>query len=139
MTDTKYYSELVKKALELLQDDEIFVEAVDELDSWNGFADGYRVFSMDELDELYYDCKATKLLNDICWGEFDLRDNYFADTIYGLVSLDDKAAYYRDHTTPEEVFDELKENYYHLSLNSDLEEIFDELDNYSEDEEESEE
>ena len=40
------YEELVENAIEMLdQDADLFCEMVDELDSWNGFADGFRVFN----------------------------------------------------------------------------------------------
>lgn len=36
------YSKMVEMALEMLKDDDLFVEMVNELDSWNGFTDGFR-------------------------------------------------------------------------------------------------
>ena len=90
----KNYDELVENAIEMLENDgELFVDMIDELDSWDGFADGYRVYSMDEIDELFYDCKVSEFLSKLADG-FDLNEDYFADTIYGLESIADKEDYY---------------------------------------------
>ena len=57
------YEEMMNKAVEMLKEnDELFVDMVNELDSWNGFADGYRGFPMDELDELFGQMKLTDFL-----------------------------------------------------------------------------
>lgn len=134
------YEELVKKAIEMLKEDEdLFVSMVDELDSWNGFADGYRVYNMYELDDLFCDCKVSDFLSKI-GSHFDLSDDYFADTIWGLESTDDKYTYYLDNTTEEEVFDNILECYTHLYFDDkDFEDLIEQIADYDEEDEEDEE
>ena len=133
----KTYEEMMTTALEMLENDgDLFVEMIDELDSWDGFADGYKVYSMDELDELFYDCKVSEFLSKLADG-FDLNDDYFADTIYGLESIADKEDYYRDNFDCGDVLDNVINNYNHLYISdSDFDELIDAIVNYSEDDEE---
>ena len=100
------YDELIKAAIAMLEDDaDLFCELVDELDSYMGLADGFRVFGMYELNDLYYGRPATDLLNDIDGNHFNLSDEYFVDTIYGLRSTDDKYTEYRDNIDEGELQD----------------------------------
>lgn len=126
------YEELVKDAITMLEDDaDLFCEMVDELDSWNGFADGFRVFDMYMLDELYHGSPVSKLLEDIGDNHFDLGDEYFVDTIWGLRSIDDKYEEYSDNVTAEELFDNLLENYSNIDLRyTAFAELMDEIYNY---------
>lgn len=101
-------------ALEKLEEDDIFVEAVKELCSWNGFVEE-ECFPMNELDELYGHMNLGDFLNHIT-SDFDHNDNYFFETIYGLESCDDEAEHYRDCVTNEEVLNELIDYYNHISL-----------------------
>lgn len=133
----KTYEEMMTTALEMLENDgDLFVEMIDELDSWDGFADGYKVYSMDELDELFYDCKVSEFLSKLADG-FDLNDDYFADTIYGLESIADKEDYYRDNFDCGDVLDNVINNYNHLYISdSDFDELIDAIVNYSEEDDE---
>ena len=46
--------EMKREAIETLRNnDEIFIDMVNELDSWNGYADGFRCYPMYELDDLF--------------------------------------------------------------------------------------
>lgn len=110
--DRKRY--VYDSALEYLEDDDVLVEAVKELCSWDGFIEE-ECFSMDELDELYGHMKLGDFLNHIS-SDFNYSDNYFYETIYGLESCDDEAEHYRDCTTNEEVLDALIDNYGHVSI-----------------------
>lgn len=102
-------------ALEQLKcDDDILVEAVKELCSWNGFIDE-ECFSMCELDELYGHMKLGDFLNHIT-SDFDYNDDYFYESVWGLESCDDEAEHYRDCVTNEEVLDALIDEYNHVSL-----------------------
>ena len=133
----KTYEEMMTTALEMLENDgDLFVDMIDELDSWDGFADGYKVYSMDELDELFYDCKVSEFLSKLADG-FDLNDDYFADTIYGLESIADKEDYYRDNFDCGYVLDNVINNYNHLYISdSDFDELIDAIVNYSEEDDE---
>lgn len=139
------FEELEAKAIEIIDnDDDIFVECVDELDSYNGFADGWRAYDMAELDDLFCGCSLSEFLEKIT-SDFDIRDNYFCDTIWGIESCDDKAEYYRDHTTAEEILENFYNEYqfgHVTAYDSELEEILDKMQEAEQreaDEEESEE
>lgn len=101
-------------ALEKLEEDDIFVEAVKELCSYNSFVEE-ECFSMDELKELYGHMKLGDFLNYIT-NDFNYNDNYFFESIYGLKSCDDEAEHYRDCVTNEEVLNELINCYNNVSL-----------------------
>ncbi len=134
----KKYDELVNQAIdELTNNDDLFAACVDELDGWNSFADGYRCYNMFEIDDLFSDCKVSEFLDKLA-NDFNHTDNYFCDTIWGISSTDDKAGFYRDNTTPEEVFDALLDNLCHINLNwidSDFNDLMNDIDNYSEEDE----
>lgn len=136
----KTLEDLRNEAIEMLEnDDELFCNMVEELDSWNGYADGYRAYEMGELDEQYYDCPASKIINDLT-EDFSINDNYFYFSIYGLESCDDKSELYRDNTTEDEVLDAVLDYYPHLYFSdSDFKDLIEEIDNYDEDDEDEEE
>lgn len=114
---------IAKEALQ--NDDDLFVSCVDELDSWNGYADGFRAYDMSELDDLHYGMKLSDFLDKLT-GDFNIRDNYFYYSIYGLESCDDKAELYRDHVDELELLDNLVYRYYDLDLKQ-IDPEFDEI------------
>ena len=122
------FGDKVKKALDMLKaDDDLFTEMVDELDSWDGFADGFRAWEMCCLDDFYCGVKATKLLEDLT-SDFNISDDYFYFTIYGLESTNDKADLYRTHTDAGEVYDNIIKDYEHLNFyNADFAELIGEI------------
>lgn len=138
--ENKKYEELYNKAIEMLDDnDDLFVEMVDELDSYMGFADGFRCYPMDEITDLFYGVSIPDFLDKLT-DDFNHRDNYFVDTIYGLESTDYPADVYHDNCTTDEVLDEVIEHYgfnpKHIWIDdSDFEEIIDELSDLDPDEE----
>lgn len=114
--DRKEY--VVDKLTEYLEDDDdAFVEAVDELIRWNGFID-VEAFPMDEIDEICYGMKPSELIEKMT-SDFDSNDDYFYFSIYGLESCNDKAELYRDETTVEDVVDALIDDGYRLSFGDD--------------------
>lgn len=127
--------ELMNKALEMLEnDDELFVGMVNELDSWNGFADGFRCYPMDELDDLFYGCSLTEFLDKLT-GDFNIRDNYFVDTIYGLESTDYVEDVYRDNVRESYLLEEIIDESDHIYINdSDFEEIIEQIKELDEEE-----
>ena len=133
------YEEMERQAIEMIyEDDNLFCDLVDELDSWNGFADGYKCYPMYEIDELFDGVSISDFLDKLC-GDFCHRDEYFVDTIYGISSTDDRADVYRAHTSAEEIFDNLKDNYYQLNIrwaSGELDDLMKDILNYSEEDEE---
>lgn len=108
-------TEQIAQALDMLSDDELFIECVNELDSWNGFADGFRCYDMCEIDDLYGDMRLSDFL-DLLTGNFSHTDSYFYHTIYGLESTDYIIDVYRDHTDEHEVLDALLDNWPHMDI-----------------------
>lgn len=120
--------ELIDKAIAMLDgNDDIFVQAVNELDSYNGFADGWRCEPMDYLDDYFYDVKPSELLQQLS-SDFDIRDNYFYCGIYGVESTDYPEELYRNNTDSGEVFDELLDHWNSVDIyDSEFCEIMDNL------------
>ena len=122
-------TELKNAALEMLQDDELFVEMVNELDSWNGFADGFRCYPMYEIDELFAGCSVSDFLDKLT-SDFNHTDEYMVDTIYGLSSTDYIEDVYRDNVDDEELLENLIDNFNNLYIsNQDFSEILEALAN----------
>lgn len=134
------YAELMTKALEMIQeDDEIMINLVDELDSWNGYADGFRAYDMCELNDFYCGCDAMKLLDDLT-ADFNKYDDWFYFSIYGLESTDNKAALYRDHIDEGELLDEVIEHFNHIWIpDGEFRDLLESIVNYTEDDEAEEE
>ena len=134
------YAELMKKALEMIkEDDEIMMNLVDELDSWNGYADGFRAYDMYELDDFYCGVSATKLLQDLT-ADFNKYEDWFYFSIYGLESTDDKAALYRDNIDEGELLDDVIGNFNHIWIpDGEFRDLLESIVNYTEDDEAEEE
>lgn len=132
----KKYDVLVNEALEMLKnDDDLFVEMVNELDNWNGYADGFRAYPMDEINDLFCDVKVSDFLDKLAPG-FNLRDDYFVDSIYGIDSTDHIADLYRDNVDEGELLDNIIDNYNHLYFyNDEFKELVEEIVNYDENDE----
>lgn len=122
------YNELMEQALEMLKsDDDLFCEMVEELDSWNGFADGYRCFPMWEIDEFFCDCKVSDFLDKLV-NSFRHTDEFFFDSIYGIDSTNDRTDLYKSNTDEGEVLDNVIKYKNHLYFsNSDFESLLDEI------------
>lgn len=144
--------EIRKELKNLFSDnEELFNEAIEELDSYNGYLGDNRYYHMEDLT----DCIDTSdLWNSLIYRMFYGRDEdnwsldssgnkiykefnpnreYFSYDGYGnLISSDykDYSAYLDDY-----FIDELFDNYYLLNLDIDVEELLDELENVNEEEE----
>lgn len=110
------------RALEILEDDDdAFIDAVQELISWNGFIDT-ECYPMSEIDEICYGMKPSKLIEKMT-SDFNSNDDYFYFSIYGLESTNNIADIYRSNITIDEVLNALEENYNHLYLKGELDDI----------------
>ena len=131
------YGDLREKAIDMLKDsDDLFVVMVNELDSYNGFADGFRAYPMYEIDDLFYGVKIGDFLDKLA-SNFNHTDEYFYDTIYGLESTDSIVDLYRDNVDIDDLLDTLIEDYPHISFEcydggSELEEMVTALDENAE-------
>ena len=110
------FEELYDQAVRELEDnDDLFVYCVEELDNWNGFADGFRCYDMGELDDLYGSMPLSVFLDKIT-KDFNVGDNYFYHSIYGIESCDYKDELYRDNVSESELIDNLISNYDNIDL-----------------------
>lgn len=112
----KNFEELYAQAVDILKDnDDLFMYCIDELDNWNGYADGFRAYYMDELNDFFCGMPATDLLDKLT-ADFNVRDNFFYFSIYGLESCDYKEDLYRDNVDEAELLDNLIEHYDDLDI-----------------------
>lgn len=123
------YEDLRAKALGMLKDnDELFVEMVDELDSYNGFADGFRAYPMWEIDDFYCNTKIGDFL-DMLASDFNHTDEYFYHSTCGIESTDNVVDLYRSNVDEDDLLEQLIEYYPHIFFSdSELEEIVEALD-----------
>ena len=132
--------ETIKKQLKELfeQDEQLFNAAIEELDSYNGYLNDNRYYSMDELNDFYNGTEPINLLqrayfgrdNDTwttdssgkkTYGEFNPNREYFTYNGYGnLVSSD-----YKDYSylLDDYFIDALIENVDNLTLDNEILEI----------------
>jgi hypothetical protein len=95
-----------------------FSRVCEELDSWDGFLDGHRVYSMDELDDILGDKKPSEVLQMVDTPNFDYSDDYFYyDTygtynVYGIRSTNEKD--YFNYVDYSDVFEKLIDDYSHV-------------------------
>jgi hypothetical protein len=129
--------ETIKKQLKELfeQDEQLFNAVIEELDSYNGYLNDNRYYSMDELNEFYRDSEPLELLlrayfgrDDDTWttdssgnkthGEFNPLREYFTYNGYGnLVSSN-----YKDYSylLDDYFLDSLIENAEYLYLDDEI-------------------
>ena len=118
----------------LKRDDDLFVEACTELDSWNGFLGDDRCYSMNDIDDLLCGKKPSEII-DMITKDFDSSCEWFYFSIYGLESCDDIVSHYRDAYYESDVLESLIDNYNHISemTDSDFEIVLEILANGDED------
>lgn len=118
----------------LKRDDDLFVEACEELDSWNGFLGDDRCYNMNDIDDLLYGKKPSEII-DMITKDFDSSCEWFYFSIYGLESCDDIVSHYRDAYYESDVLESLIDNYNHISemTDSDFEIVLEMLANEDED------
>lgn len=131
------------------ENDDVFVETIEELDSYNGYLNDDRYYCMEELDELFQGREVSWILaraffgydEESCtinasgekeYGPFNPCRDYFSFNGYGnLVSAD-----YKDYSCylDDWFIDQLLRYRNHLYLNDDVNELLDELENDDDDE-----
>ena len=147
----------IEKIIAYFEDNEdVFNECIEELDGWNGYLNDDRYYNMDELDDLMHGKSATDLLNMAFFGHdentfhtdshgnkeysaFNPNRDYFTFNGYGnLISSD-----YKDYSAHLdryfiEALEEDRDSIYAIEYNEELSELFDELENEDDGNEESE-
>lgn len=127
-TPQAVYKKRMDRALRMLEHNgELFCDMVDELDSWNGFADGFRCWPMAELDELCYGMSFSKLLDEKT-DDFNLNDSFVYFSIWGIESTDNKLDLYKNNTNAGEVLDNILDYANHLNFpDREFEDLIDEI------------
>lgn len=144
-------TEVIEAIIEYFTENEdVFNDCIEELDSYNGYLGDDRYYCMEELGEFYCDTDPIELLNrayygyaeDACtidqWGtkrhdSFNPNADYFRYNGYGnLVSSNYKD--YSDHLDHYaiEAMEENRNDIYAIDENEELSELFDELENATE-------
>ena len=120
------------------ENEDVFNDCVEELDSYNGYLGDNRYYPMEELDEIYSGTPATEILQRAFFGyddeenshdsSFNPNRDYFYFNGYGnLVSSDTKDyTGYLDEFFIDELIDNRNE-IYAIDDNEELAELFDEL------------
>lgn len=143
--------EAIENILAYFEENEaVFNDCIEELDSYNGYVGDDRYYYMEDLDEIYHDVEATELLRRAFYGydedsytidyrgervhdAFNPNRTYFTFNGYGnLVSADYKDySGFMDHYAIEEMADH--RNYiYTIGDTPELSELFDEYDSAEE-------
>ena len=146
----------LKNIIEYFEENEdVFNDCIEDLDSYNGYLGDDRYYSMDELDELYSGQDATEILmrafygydaetwhtdshGEKEYGPFNPNRDYFTYNGYGnLVSADykDYSAYLGEYDV--ERMAENRGHLWYIDNTPELSELFDELENADQDETEA--
>lgn len=132
------------------ENEEVFNDCMEELDSYNGYLGDDRYYSMDELDELYNGVQPSEILcrafygydsetyttdssGDREYGAFNPNRDYFTYNGYGnLVSADykDYSAYLDEYAV--EAMSENRSDIYTIDNDETLSALFDELEEVEE-------
>ncbi len=121
MLDYETRKEMIKAVLveKLEINDDLFIEACEELDSWNGYLNDDRCYEMNEIDDILYGKKPSEII-DMIDGTFDSSCEWFYFSIYGLESCSSKIDHYKDVVSSNELLEDLISNYANISeLTSD--------------------
>lgn len=125
------------------QNDEAFVNDIEELDSWNGYLGDYHIFDMEELNDIYQDEEPIEILYRSFFGYDDddstpdhkapfnpNREYFYFNGYANLVSTD-----YRDYSDflDDEFVRNIIENESNLDLSDEAQEI---IEKYEDQEEE---
>ena len=111
--------------LEYFEDnEEEFIEVIEELDDYNGYLADDRYYDMDEFDYILSD-KSPSTIVEMLSDDFNICDEYFRFGMYGLESAD-----YRDYSEYMEYWfiDEIIKLRDHLCLSEEVEAIIDSID-----------
>lgn len=143
--------EIREELKQLFEDnEELFNSTIEELDSYNGYLGDDKWYYMNEIDELLFNDSITDILFRAFFGcddtyltdsngrkeysKFNPNRDYFKFDVYGnLISSDYKD--YLDYLDDDFINDLLKNRLY-LSLDTDINDLLDELENAEATEEE---
>ena len=135
-TTKRTAEEITREIIEYFKNnEEIFNDCIEELDSYNGYLGDNKYYLMEDLNEFYINLEPLEILNrayygrdDDTNGEFNPNREYFYYNGYGnLVSSD-----YKDYSLlldnfAIEVMSENRDYIDSIDSNEDLQKLFDEL------------
>lgn len=145
--------EIRQELKDLFEDnEELFNETIEELDSYNGYLGDNRYYFMEDLTDyidtsdlwssliyrMFYgrddDCYITNSQGEKEYSQFNPNRLYFYYNGYGNLILSD----YKDYSNylDDEFIDNLLENYQYLNLDADVKNLLDELENAEQEDEE---
>ena len=81
------------------ENEDIFVAAIEELDTWNGYLGDDRYYDMEMLDEFYHDTEPSELLRRAFYGHDDGAWDYDAhgEKVYGAFNPNRNYFYYNGY------------------------------------------
>lgn len=129
------YEMLIEKAMNMLEnDDDLFLNCVIGLDQWDGFCEDDRIYPMEALNDWCFGMPAVELLSKLT-SDFDINDDFFMWTIYGLESYSgNEVDFYRDRFDCGNVLDEMLQKGSHVyTCNSEFDDLLDEINSYNKD------
>lgn len=146
MTNTRTKDIIINDIIKLFaEDEELFNNCIEELDSYNGYLGDDRYYRMEELEEFYYNANVADLMNRVFYGysedetytdehgqiihcQFNPNQDYFTYNGYGnLVSARHKNYYnFLDEYFIEDLT-KYRQWVYSIEDNARLVELLDEL------------
>ena len=116
---------IIKEWLENEATDDDILQIVSEVNSQNGSLEEYVFYDMEELDELFYNVKPTDLLSKLA-DDFDVKDDGYKDTIWGLESCSKDDAVEEIKNNIDEVVEEIEDVIDEIYLPESLQEMLEE-------------
>ena len=122
-----------KKVREFLLENEDLFQLVGEINSWNGSLDDMRYYENDEeFFEISFD-NGLEIARAITYGDYHYMDEYVKFNAYGnLVSNTEYGVRQEMEENIDEIVEALFDNYQHLWLSDELEELLNELEEQGE-------
>lgn len=122
-----------KKVREFLLENEDLFQLVGEINSWDGSLDDMRYYENDEeFFEISFN-NGLEIARAITYGDYHYMDEYVKFNAYGnLVSNTEYGIRQEMEENIDEIVDALFDNYQHLWLSDELEELLNELEEQGE-------
>ena len=117
---------IIKDWIENKATDDEIIQIVSEVNSYNSSLEEYTFYDMEFLNEFFDGVKPTELLSKLT-NDFNVNDDGYRDTIYGLESCSKYDAIEEIKNNSEEVAEEIANVEDDISLPESLQEMIDEM------------